>query len=48
MPSDAAYENIELEELLIQLRETEVLEDKGDILHYLVCLQKIYYSLFDN
>ncbi|XP_066948049.1 probable phosphorylase b kinase regulatory subunit alpha isoform X13 [Macrobrachium rosenbergii] len=34
--SDAVYENVELEELLLQMREAETLEEQGDILHYLV------------
>lgn len=34
--SDAVYENVELEELMMQLREAENLEEQGDILHYLV------------
>ncbi|XP_076064896.1 putative phosphorylase b kinase regulatory subunit alpha isoform X4 [Oratosquilla oratoria] len=34
--SDAAYENVELEELLTQMREVDTLEEQGDILHYLV------------
>ncbi|CAL4060069.1 unnamed protein product, partial [Meganyctiphanes norvegica] len=36
LASDAAYENVELEELLLQMREAETLEEQGDILHYLV------------
>lgn len=35
--SDAVYENVDLEELMLQLREAENLEEQGDILHYLVC-----------
>lgn len=31
------YENVDLEELMLQLREAENLEEQGDILHYLVC-----------
>ncbi|XP_063604893.1 probable phosphorylase b kinase regulatory subunit alpha isoform X11 [Penaeus indicus] len=34
--SDAVYENVEFEELLLQMREAESLEEQGDILHYLV------------
>ncbi|KAK8383664.1 hypothetical protein O3P69_015842 [Scylla paramamosain] len=34
--SDAVYENVDLEELMMQLREAENLEEQGDILHYLV------------
>ncbi|XP_069958370.1 probable phosphorylase b kinase regulatory subunit alpha isoform X6 [Cherax quadricarinatus] len=34
--SDAVYENVDLEELLLQMREAESLEEQGDILHYLV------------
>lgn len=34
--SDAVYENVDLEELMLQLREAENLEEQGDILHYLV------------
>ncbi|XP_042227073.1 probable phosphorylase b kinase regulatory subunit alpha isoform X4 [Homarus americanus] len=34
--SDAVYENVDLEELLLQMREAETLEEQGDILHYLV------------
>ncbi|ODN06538.1 putative phosphorylase b kinase regulatory subunit alpha [Orchesella cincta] len=34
--SDAQFENTEIEELITMLRETESLEEQGDILHYLV------------
>lgn len=38
--SDAVYENVDLEELMLQLREAENLEEQGDILHYLVCCDR--------
>lgn len=34
--SDAVYENVDIEELMLQMREAESLEEQGDILHYLV------------
>ncbi|KAK3878050.1 hypothetical protein Pcinc_017263 [Petrolisthes cinctipes] len=34
--SDAVYENVDLEELMLQMREAENLEEQGDIIHYLV------------
>lgn len=34
--SDAQFENTEVDELLLMLRETENLEEQGDIIHYLV------------
>ncbi|KAK7066265.1 Phosphorylase b kinase regulatory subunit alpha, partial [Halocaridina rubra] len=34
--SDAVYENVDMDELLMQMREAETLEEQGDILHYLV------------
>lgn len=34
--SDSQFENTEMEELLSMLRETESLEEQGDIIHYLV------------
>nr|XP_045617193.1 probable phosphorylase b kinase regulatory subunit alpha isoform X1 [Procambarus clarkii] len=36
LASDAVYENVDFEELLLQMREAESLEEQGDILHYLV------------
>ena len=34
--SESQYENTEVEELLAMLRETDQLEEQGDILHHLV------------
>ncbi|KAF2355588.1 Glycoside hydrolase family 15/Phosphorylase b kinase regulatory chain family [Trinorchestia longiramus] len=34
--SDCQYDNVELNDLLLQFREAESLEEQGDILHYLV------------
>lgn len=42
--SDAQFENTEVEELLAMLRETENLEEQGDILHYLVVSHGLEYS----
>lgn len=32
------YENVDLEELMLQMREAESLEEQGDIIHYLVSI----------
>lgn len=34
--SEAQFENTEVDELLAMLRDTENLEEQGDIIHYLV------------
>lgn len=39
IPSDTQYADTEVEELLAMLRETESLEEQGDILQYLVHFQ---------
>ncbi|CAL8105071.1 unnamed protein product [Orchesella dallaii] len=41
--SDAQFENTEIEELITMLRETESLEEQGDILHYLVVTHGLDY-----
>ena len=40
--SDAVYDNVELDELMMQMRDAETLEEQGDILHYLVCISSIF------
>ncbi|CAG0893584.1 unnamed protein product, partial [Darwinula stevensoni] len=42
--SDAHYENTEIEELLLMLKESESLEEQGDILHYLVITVGLSYD----
>jgi phosphorylase kinase alpha/beta subunit len=42
--SDTNFENTEVEELLAMLRETENLEDQGDILQYLVDTQGLDFN----
>jgi phosphorylase kinase alpha/beta subunit len=44
LTSDAHYADTEVEELLIMLRETEHLEEQGDILQYLVDTQGLNYN----
>ncbi|CAG7717610.1 unnamed protein product [Allacma fusca] len=41
--SDAQYENTEVDELVAMLRETDLLEEQGDILHYLVVYHGLEY-----
>jgi hypothetical protein len=41
--SDAQYENTEVDELISMLRDTEQLEEQGDILHYLVVSHGLEY-----
>lgn len=47
MPSPKTFENTEVEELIAMLRETENLEDQGDILQYLVDTQGLDYNTGD-
>jgi phosphorylase kinase alpha/beta subunit len=42
--SESAFEHTELDELLSMLRETDILEEQGDILHYLVLTHGLEYS----
>ncbi|KAK7863565.1 hypothetical protein R5R35_014068 [Gryllus longicercus] len=44
MTSEAQYADTEVEELLTMLRETEVLEEQGDILQYLVDSQGLNFN----
>lgn len=43
-PNDSHYENTEVEELIAMLRETENLEEQGDILQYLVDTQGLDFN----
>lgn len=44
MSSEAQYADTEVEELLTMLRESEHLEEQGDILQYLVDTQGVNYD----
>lgn len=44
IPAESHYENTEVEELIATLRETENLEEQGDILQYLVDTQGLDFN----
>lgn len=44
IPNESNYENTEVEELIAILRETESLEEQGDILQYLVDTQGLDFN----
>lgn len=44
IPAESNYENTEVEELIATLRETENLEEQGDILQYLVDTQGLDFN----